>query len=234
MALLEVENISVTLGGVPILREVSLSVEPQRIVTILGANGAGKTTLLRAISGIYPLGQGSIRFDGAPIHGQPAHRIVQSGLSHAPEGRQIFSSMTVRENLQLGAGAQRDWQRELAFVHDIFPILQQRSKQLAGTLSGGEQQMLCIGRALMARPRLLILDEPSLGLAPQFVQQIFRVIETIRQHGVTVVLVEQNARSALRIADDAYVLEHGRIALSGPAQQLMHDAAVQNAYLGAA
>nr|WP_240902466.1 ABC transporter ATP-binding protein [Aquitalea denitrificans] len=234
MALLEVENISVTLGGVPILREVSLTVEPQRIVTILGANGAGKTTLLRAISGIYPLEQGSIRFDGAAIHGQPAHRIVQSGLSHAPEGRQIFSNMTVRENLQLGAGEQRDWQRELAFVHDIFPILQQRSKQLAGTLSGGEQQMLCIGRALMARPRLLILDEPSLGLAPQFVQQIFRVIETIRQHGVTVVLVEQNARSALRIADDAYVLEHGRIALSGPAQQLMHDAAVQNAYLGVA
>ncbi|WP_159880818.1 ATP-binding cassette domain-containing protein [Aquitalea denitrificans] len=232
--MLEVENISVTLGGVPILREVSLTVEPQRIVTILGANGAGKTTLLRAISGIYPLEQGSIRFDGAAIHGQPAHRIVQSGLSHAPEGRQIFSNMTVRENLQLGAGEQRDWQRELAFVHDIFPILQQRSKQLAGTLSGGEQQMLCIGRALMARPRLLILDEPSLGLAPQFVQQIFRVIETIRQHGVTVVLVEQNARSALRIADDAYVLEHGRIALSGPAQQLMHDAAVQNAYLGVA
>ena len=234
MALLEVENISVTLGGVPILHEVSLQVEAQRIVTILGANGAGKTTLLRAISGIYPLEQGSIRFDGAPIHGQPAHRIVQSGLSHAPEGRQIFSTMTVRENLQLGAGSQRDWQQELAFVHDIFPILQQRSKQLAGTLSGGEQQMLCIGRALMAKPRLLILDEPSLGLAPQFVQQIFRVIETIRQHGVTVVLVEQNARSALRIADDAYVLEHGRIVLSGPAQQLMHDAAVQNAYLGAA
>jgi len=234
MALLQVENISVTLGGVPILHEVSFSVEPQRIVTILGANGAGKTTLLRAISGIYPVRQGSIHFDGLPIHGQPAHQIVQSGLSHAPEGRQIFSSMTVWENLQLGAGRQRGWQQDLDFVHGIFPILQLRSKQQAGTLSGGEQQMLCIGRALMARPRLLILDEPSLGLAPQFVQQIFRVIETIRQHGVTVVLVEQNARSALRIADEAFVLEHGRIVLSGPASQLLHDPAVQNAYLGAA
>jgi branched-chain amino acid transport system ATP-binding protein len=232
MSVLEVRGLEVTMGALKILRGVDLDVPAQGIVTVLGANGVGKTTLLRALSGIYAPSAGTIRFNGAPIGGLPSHAIVAAGLAQAPEGRQIFSAMTVLENLRLGAVARGgDTASDLTRVFDLFPVLQQRVAQRAGSLSGGEQQMLCVGRALMARPKLL-LDEPSLGLAPKLVRQIFDLVVAIRDAGTPILLVEQNARAALRVADTAHVMEGGRIVLSGPAAELAADERVRAAYLG--
>jgi branched-chain amino acid transport system ATP-binding protein len=220
------------------LKGIDLTVAEGEIVALIGANGAGKSTTLRAISGLVPARAGRLLFAGEDLAGRPAHRIVAAGISHAPEGRRIFTTLSVTENLRMGAytlGADRaaiEENRER--VYQLFPRLAERRGQLGGTLSGGEQQMLCIGRALMARPRLLLLDEPSLGLAPLLVKTIFAAVAEINARGVTVLLVEQNARAALRLAHRAYVLETGRIALSGPAAGLLADERVRRAYLGEA
>lgn len=228
--LLSIADLHVAMGPQEILHGVRLDVPEGAIVAVLGSNGVGKTTLMRTVSGIYRAQQGTITFRGQPIANMPAHRIVQLGLSQAPEGRQIFSNMNVRENLVLGGGDVG--LGELDRVLAMFPILSERLRQNAGSLSGGEQQMLCIARALMRRPTLLLLDEPSLGLAPKIVAQIFDLIGRIRAEGVSILLVEQNARAALRIADHAAVLEDGRIVLSGPADQLRDDPRIAEAYLG--
>jgi branched-chain amino acid transport system ATP-binding protein len=228
--LLSIADLHVAMGPQEILHGVRLEVPEGAIVAVLGSNGVGKTTLMRTVSGIYRARQGSITFRGQPITNLPAHRIVQLGLSQAPEGRQIFSNMNVRENLVLGGGDVG--LGELDRVLAMFPILSERLRQNAGSLSGGEQQMLCIARALMRRPTLLLLDEPSLGLAPKIVAQIFDLIGRIRAEGVSILLVEQNARAALRIADHAAVLEDGRIVLAGPADQLRDDPRIAEAYLG--
>jgi branched-chain amino acid transport system ATP-binding protein len=233
---LQVERLVVRMGGQQILNEVSLTVPERGVVTVLGANGVGKTTLMRTLSGIYRASSGSIALAGEAIAGQPSHRIVAKGLAQAPEGRQVFSNMTVRENLVLGAGALagREFERTFEDVLQRFPLLRERLVQKAGSLSGGEQQMLCIGRALMSRPRLLLLDEPSLGLAPKIVKQIFDLIASIRASGTAILLVEQNVRAALKVADYGYVMEGGRIVLEGPAAQLREDPRVRDAYLGGA
>ena len=233
-SLLVVERLCVRMGEQQILHDVSLAVPERGIVTVLGANGVGKTTLMRTISGIYRAASGSIAFAGEPIANLPAHRIVARGLAQAPEGRQVFSNMSVRENLQLGGAklARDDFQRTLDEVLQRFPVLRERLGQLAGSLSGGEQQMLTIGRALMSRPRLLLLDEPSLGLAPKLVRQIFDLVAGIRETGTSILLVEQNVRGALNVADYGCVMEGGRIVLEGPAEQLREDARVRDAYLG--
>ncbi len=233
---LQVDRLVVGMGGQTILNEVSLSVPARGVVTVLGANGVGKTTLMRAISGIYSAASGSITFAGEAITHLAPHRIVARGLAQAPEGRQVFSSMSVRENLVLGAGALagREFDRTFDEVLQRFPLLRERLAQLAGSLSGGEQQMLCIGRALMSRPRLLLLDEPSLGLAPKIVKQIFDLVASIRDSGTAILLVEQNVRAALKVADHAYVMEGGRIVLEGTAAQLRDDPRVRDAYLGGA
>ncbi len=235
MALLEVTDLDVRYGAVTALRGVSLTIEPGEIVTLIGGNGAGKTTTLRAISGLVRAAAGKIVFDGKPLVGKAAHEIVRLGLSHSPEGRGIFPNLSVRENLSLGAyirndkaGIAKDLDAQLA----RFPILKQRFHQLAGTLSGGEQQMLAVGRALMSRPRLLLLDEPSLGLAPQIVQQIFRIIGELNKEGMTILLVEQNAHMALGVAHRGYVLETGRIIMSDAAATLLASDEVKKAYLG--
>ncbi|MBY6263679.1 ABC transporter ATP-binding protein [Azospirillum sp. 412522] len=228
--LLSIADLHVAMGPQEILHGVRLDVAQGAIVAVLGSNGVGKTTLMRAVSGIYRARQGTITFRGQPIANMPAHRIVQLGLSQAPEGRQIFSNMNVRENLVLGGGD--IGLGELDRVLAMFPVLGERLRQNAGSLSGGEQQMLCIARALMRRPTLLLLDEPSLGLAPKIVAQIFDLVSRIRAEGVSILLVEQNARAALRIADHAAVLEDGRIVLSGPADQLRDDPRIAEAYLG--
>ncbi|MCM8737650.1 ABC transporter ATP-binding protein [Azospirillum sp. A1-3] len=228
--LLSIADLHVAMGPQEILHGVRLEVPEGAIVAVLGSNGVGKTTLMRTVSGIYRARQGSITFRGQPITNMPAHRIVQLGLSQAPEGRQIFSNMNVRENLVLGGGDVG--LGELDRVLAMFPILSERLRQNAGSLSGGEQQMLCIARALMRKPTLLLLDEPSLGLAPKIVAQIFDLIGRIRAEGVSILLVEQNARAALRIADHAAVLEDGRIVLAGPAAQLRDDPRIAEAYLG--
>ena len=233
--LLETRGLKVKYGNVEALHGIDLAVHPGEIVTVLGANGAGKSTTLRAISGLLRPSEGEILYDGKPAAGIPAHERVRLGLAQAPEGRRIFGTLTVRENLVLGAFTRTD-QKEIlataAWVYQLFPVLEQRRLQLAGTLSGGEQQMLAIARALMAKPRVLLLDEPSLGLAPLLVKAIFRTLRTINEQGVTVVLVEQNARAALRLAHRAYVMEVGRIVLEGPAAELASDPKVQAAYLG--
>ena len=219
------------------MKGISLAVEEGEIVALIGANGAGKSTTLCTISGIARPRAGKILFGGAEIQGWPAHRIVAQGISHAPEGRRIFTTLTVAENLNMGAyllGSDRAGIEEnRARVYNLFPRLAERAEQLGGTLSGGEQQMLCIGRALMARPRLLLLDEPSLGLAPLLVRTIFTAIREINARGVTILLVEQNARAALRIAQRAYVLETGRVVLAGAAAELLEDERIRRAYLGA-
>jgi branched-chain amino acid transport system ATP-binding protein len=234
-ALLELKDLKVSYGAVQALKGVSLKVEQGRIVTILGANGAGKSTTLRAVSGLLKEVEGEILFQGSPLLGTPAHRIVGLGLVHCPEGRGIFPELSVAENLDLGAytlSKRGDSELELTYVWELFPRLLERRNQLAGTLSGGEQQMLAIGRALMAKPKLLMLDEPSLGLAPQVVEMIFEVIQKINREGCSVLLVEQNANLALEIAHDAYVLENGLIQLQGAAKDVAGDPAVQRAYLG--
>ena len=236
MALLEIEDLHIYYGAVHALKGISLTVDEGEIVTLLGANGAGKSTTLKAISGLVRPRSGRIMFQGKVLNDCPAHEIVRLGTSQAPEGRKVFSTLTVDENLLLGAyvrlkdrkGVENTKKR----VFELFPRLEERKHQLAGTLSGGEQQMLAIGRALMAAPRLLLLDEPSLGLAPLLVKSIFSTIRDINRQGVTIVLVEQNARVALKVAHRAYVLETGRIPLSGSADDLLKDERVRKAYLG--
>lgn len=233
--LLELDNLHVKYGNVEALHGVNLSVAAGEIVTILGANGAGKSTTLRAVSGLLRPSQGEIRFEGKPLSRLPAHRVVELGIAQSPEGRRVFGTLTVRENLNLGAFTRRaaaEVEKSRGWIHELFPVLKERSRQLAGTLSGGEQQMLAIGRALMANPRILLLDEPSLGLAPLLVKTIFQTVREINASGVTVVLVEQNARAALKLAHRGYVLEVGKIVLEDTAERLLADPRVQGAYLG--
>jgi branched-chain amino acid transport system ATP-binding protein len=237
MALLAIDDLSVHYGAIKALHGVSISVEPGEIVTLIGANGAGKSTTLRAVSGLVKPSGGTIRFDGKDLQGLAAHKILRLGLAQVPEGRGIFPNLTVDENLDLGAFVRKNRKdvaadRERVFA--LFPRLKERLLQRAGTLSGGEQQMLAIGRALLARPRLLLLDEPSLGLAPQLVQTIFKIIREINASGTTIFLVEQNAHMALRIAHRAYVLEVGNVVMQGDAKQLAASDEVKKAYLGIA
>ena len=233
--LLELTDVHVHYGKVHALKGVSLNVEAGEIVTLIGGNGAGKSTTLKTISGLRPLTSGSIRFKGEGIVGVPAHRLVERGLSQAPEGRGIFPGMTVMENLEMGAYARRNKSgvaQDLERVFGLFPRLQERRRQPGGTLSGGEQQMLAIGRALMAGPEVLLLDEPSMGLAPKLVAQIFDIVTEINRQGTTILLVEQNAAQALRRAHRAYVLETGRVVRSDAAAALLDDESVKAAYLG--
>lgn len=236
MALLEIQNLHAYYGHVHALKGISLNIEEGEIVTLIGANGAGKTTTLRSISGLLRPSEGRIVFGDHTLNDVPAHQIVYRGICQAPEGRKIFSTLTVQENLNMGAyslgGDKAAIEANRRRVFALFPRLEERKGQIAGTLSGGEQQMLAIGRALMAKPRLLMLDEPSLGLAPMLVRAIFQTIREINEQGVTVLLVEQNARAALRLAGRGYVLETGRIVLAGAAQELLRDAKVRRAYLG--
>jgi branched-chain amino acid transport system ATP-binding protein len=234
--MLEVNNVHAYYGHVHALRGISLTVGQGEIVALIGANGAGKSTTLRAVSGLLKLREGEIKIAGKSIAGVPAHDVVYAGVSHSPEGRKIFATLTVNENLNMGAyalgGAKAKIEAHREKVFALFPRLRERRSQLAGTLSGGEQQMLAIGRALMNDPRLLLLDEPSLGLAPLLVKTIFDTVREINKTGVSILLVEQNARAALRLATTGYVLETGNIVLSGPAQELLADARVRKAYLG--
>jgi branched-chain amino acid transport system ATP-binding protein len=234
--MLEIKNLTVSYGAVTALHGISLSVPDGKIVTLIGANGAGKTTALKTISGLLKPRGGEVLYDGRNIAGLPPHQIVKLGLSHVPEGRMIFANLTVMENLQLGAYLQKDKKiirRELENVFNLFPRLKEREKQIAGTLSGGEQQMLAIGRALMSRPKFLMLDEPSLGLAPLLVKTIFeKIVEINRQQGITILLVEQNANLALGISHSGYVLETGRIAVQGDSTALRQNPQVKTAYLG--
>jgi branched-chain amino acid transport system ATP-binding protein len=236
--MLRIRNLDAGYGNLNVLRRVSLHVNPGEIVTIIGANGAGKTTLLKTITGLLRAQAGEVLFEGRDIVRVPTEEIVYSGCSLVPEGRQVFAAMPVKENLLLGAyvqfrrGNRNDVDRDLGHVYGLFPVLKQREHQLAGTLSGGEQQMLAMARALMARPRLIMLDEPSMGLAPLMVKEIFNIIVRIREEGNTVLLVEQNAKSALKIATRGYVLETGRIILEGEAEDLLANRDVQRAYLG--
>jgi branched-chain amino acid transport system ATP-binding protein len=235
MALLEVENIHSYYGNIHALRGVSLTVEEGEVVTLIGSNGAGKTTTLRSIHGILPPREGRIFFRGEEIQGVPAHDMIKRGISQSPEGRKIFHRMTVTENLEMGAYHRNDRteiQEDMTRVFDLLPRLKERVKQEAGTMSGGEQQMLAIGRSLMGRPRLLLLDEPSMGLAPVLVERIFQVIEEINKQGTTILLVEQNANVALEIATRGYVLETGAIVNAAPAEKLREDPKVREAYLG--
>ena len=234
--MLEIKNLQVSYGAINALHGISLSVKAGSIVTLIGANGAGKTTTLKTISGLLKPKSGEIFYDGKNIAGLPPHQIVARGISHVPEGRMIFANLTVLENLRMGAYLQRDKtsiRRELEFVFAMFPRLQERAEQVAGTLSGGEQQMLAIGRALMARPKFLILDEPSLGLAPLLVKTIFeKIVEINRERGLTILLVEQNASRALEISSFGYVLETGKITVQGDSAALRQNPQVRNAYLG--
>ena len=229
--MLKIDNINLYYGGIHALKDLSLEVKKGEIVTLIGANGAGKTSTLRAISGLEPIKSGTISYKGSPINKVPAHKIVSLGLSHVPEGRKIFANLTVLENLELGAYLRKDKeiQKDMEMVFSKFPRLKEREKQQAGTLSGGEQQMLAIGRALMNRPEMLILDEPSMGLAPLVVKDIFDTIVEINKSGTTILLVEQNANMALSIADRAYVLETGNIVLSGDAKELLEDDSIKSA-----
>jgi branched-chain amino acid transport system ATP-binding protein len=235
--LLELENVTLLYGRIQALHGISLSVEEGEIVALIGANGAGKSTTMRAISGLRPVAQGAIRFAGEDITRLRADLRVVRGVSQSPEGRGIFPGMTVRENLEMGAYTRRnrsEINQDLERSFTLFPRLREREKQVGGTLSGGEQQMLAVGRALMSRPKLLLLDEPSMGLAPMLIQQIFDIIVEINQQGTTVLLVEQNAQQALSRAHRAYVLETGRIVKEGTGADLLHDPAVKDAYLGVA
>jgi len=235
MALLEVESIHSYYGHIQALRGVSLTVEEGEVVTLIGSNGAGKTTTLRSIHGILPPRKGRIVFRGEEIQGKPAHDMIKLGIAQSPEGRKIFHRMTVLENLEMGAYNRNDRsgiQEDMNRVFDLFPRLKERVKQEAGTMSGGEQQMLAIGRSLMSRPRLLLLDEPSMGLAPVLVERIFQVIEEINKQGTTILLVEQNANVALEVATRGYVLETGAIVNAASAEKLRQDPKVREAYLG--
>ena len=236
--MLEVREVSTFYGRICALEAVSLKVEAGEIVSLIGANGAGKTTLLNTISGMIPARTGEVTLAGKPITRLPAEHIVALGISHVPERRQVFGSLTVLENLLLGAYSRARREKQTAIRQDIermftlFPILTTRRRQLAGTLSGGEQQMLAVGRGLMAKPKLMLLDDPSLGLAPLIVQEIFCILADLRRAGTTILLVEQNARAALKLADRGYVLETGRVVLSGSTSELLNNADLQRAYLG--
>lgn len=234
--MLSIQNLRVRYGPIEALHDISLEVNEGEVVTLIGSNGAGKTTTLGAVSGLLPLAGGRIVFDGHDITSMAPHKRVPLGLVQVPEGRRIFSTMSVAENLDLGAYARTDranLRAELDEIYTLFPRLAERKNQAAGTMSGGEQQMLAVGRALMSRPKLLLLDEPSLGLAPLLVKEIFAVVRRIRERGVTVMLVEQNAHKALEVADRAYVLETGHISMSGDAKTLARDPRIKAAYLGA-
>jgi branched-chain amino acid transport system ATP-binding protein len=234
-ALLEVEDLRVAYGKIEAVKGISFSVEAGQVVTLIGTNGAGKTTTLRTLSGLLrPIG-GRILFDGKPLEKVPAHKIVALGLAHSPEGRHIFPRLTIEENLKLGAYLRKDAEgitKDIQRAYDLFPILGERKKQAAGTLSGGEQQMLAMGRALMSQPKLLMLDEPSMGLSPIMMQKIMQTIVELKASGTTILLVEQNAQAALSLADQGHVMEIGKIVLSGPGQELLHDESVRKAYLG--
>lgn len=233
--ILEVENLEVSYGGIKALQGISFHVNQGEIVTLIGANGAGKSSALRAISGMVKVNNGKIVFKGSNIANQPSHVVSRAGLSHVPEGRGIFARLTVEENLVAGSYIRQDAdgvKRDMAMVGDLFPRLNERRKQMAGSLSGGEQQMLAIGRALMSGADTLLLDEPSMGLAPLLVQEIFNIIRTINAAGKTILLVEQNANQALRTARRAYIMETGKIAMSGESSQMISDPQVKRAYLG--
>ncbi|MDI6619491.1 MAG: ABC transporter ATP-binding protein [Clostridiales bacterium] len=233
--MLEINNLSVNYGGIVALKDVSISVPDGKIVTLIGANGAGKSSTLRGITGLIKIESGEIRYDGINITGKQTKDIVKMGITLVPEGRNIFPDLTVYENLILGAYTRKDKNyinEDLEKVFSLFPRLKERKKQLGGTLSGGEQQMLAVGRALMARPKLLMLDEPSMGLSPLLVKEIFNIISKIHSQGVTILLIEQNAKAALKIADLGYVLETGRIILKGTGKELLQNDTVKKAYLG--
>ncbi|MDT0451774.1 ABC transporter ATP-binding protein [Streptomyces hesseae] len=234
-ALLEVEDLHVAYGKIEAVKGISFTVDTGQVVTLIGTNGAGKTTTLRTLSGLLTPRSGAIRFDGRSLTGVPAHQVVARGLAHSPEGRHIFPRLTIAENLQLGAFLRKDTDgiaQDVRRVYDLFPILGERARQAAGTLSGGEQQMLAMGRALMSRPKLLMLDEPSMGLSPIMMQKIMDTIAELKAGGTTILLVEQNAQAALGLADRGHVMETGRIVLSGTGAELLHDESVRKAYLG--
>ena len=233
--MLKIENLQVAYGGIQALRGISMEVPDGKIVTLIGANGAGKSTTLRTISGLVKASGGSINYDGTELLGMPINRILEAGIAQVPEGRRVFANLTVLENLKAGAYLRKDKdgiQKDIEWVYELFPRLQERSWQLAGTLSGGEQQMLAVGRGLMSRPKVLMMDEPSLGLAPLVVQGIFDIIREINRQGVTILLIEQNANMALKTADLAYVLETGTITMQGTGAELLADESVKEAYLG--
>ena len=237
MAMLTVENINVYYGVIHALKDISFQVNEGEIVALIGANGAGKTTTLQTVSGMLSAKSGSIRFQDQEISRMPEHKIVKQGISHVPEGRRMFSNLTVLENLKMGAYTRKDkkeMEDTLEMIYERFPRLKERTTQLAGTLSGGEQQMLAVGRALMSNPKMILLDEPSLGLAPNFVEMIFGMIEKINKQGVTVLLIEQNANMALQVSQRAYVLENGLVSMSGKASDIANDPMVKKAYLGMA
>ncbi len=234
--MLKIDNLHVSYGGIRALRGISLEVPDGKIVTLIGANGAGKSTTLQAISGLVRAADGTINYDGQNLTNYSTDRIISAGIALVPEGRRVFPDLTVLENLRIGAYLRSDRdgiEKDIEWVYTLFPRLQERSWQLAGTLSGGEQQMLAVGRALMSRPKLMMMDEPSLGLAPIIVQDIFKIIREINRQGVTILLIEQNANMALKIADYAYVLETGSITMEGPGQVLLKDERIRKAYLGA-
>ncbi|MBC8061871.1 MAG: ABC transporter ATP-binding protein [Clostridiaceae bacterium] len=233
--MLKIVGLNVNYGAIHALHDISLAVKEGEIVTLIGANGAGKTSILRAISGLIPIKSGEVLFEDKPIHNTPSYKLAKLGISHVPEGRRIFANMTVMENLELGAYIRNDKSnisKDYDMIFDKFPRLKERIKQMAGTLSGGEQQMLAMGRALMVRPRIILLDEPSMGLAPLVVKDIFSIIKEINKSGTTVLLVEQNAHMALSIANRAYVLETGKIVLEGDSKELLSNDAIRSAYLG--
>lgn len=233
--MLKVENLVVAYGGIEALKGISLEVPEGKIVTLIGANGAGKSTLLRSIIGLVKPGSGKISYEGKDITGLNSQKIVQTGITLVPEGRRVFPNLTVLENLKIGAYLRNDKEgieKDIRWIYDLFPRLEERSWQMAGTLSGGEQQMLAVGRALMSRPQVLMMDEPSLGLAPLVIKDIFKIIQEINNQGMTVLLIEQNANMALKIADIAYVLETGRITMTGTGKELLENPEIKAAYLG--
>ena len=235
MAMLEIKDIEVYYGMIQAIKGISFEVNEGEVIALIGANGAGKTTTLHTITGLLSPKKGSVIFEGKDITKVPAHKIVSLGIAHVPEGRHIFPDMTVAENLEMGAYIRNDKdgiQKSTKEVFERFPRLKERRKQLAGTLSGGEQQMLAVGRALMSNPKIILMDEPSMGLSPLLVKEIFHIIQEVHKQGITVLLVEQNAKMALSIADRAYVLETGRISMSGDAKELLNDEKVKKAYLG--
>ena len=235
MAMLEVKELQVYYGVIQALKDVSFEVNQGEVIALIGANGAGKTTTLHTLTGLLPAKHGSIMFEGVDITKMPAHKIVEMGIAHVPEGRRVFSQLSVYENLKMGAYTRKDKKEiaeNLANVYKRFPRLEERKNQRAGTLSGGDQQMLAMGRALMSNPKMIVMDEPSMGLSPIFVNEIFDIIEKVSAGGTTVLLVEQNAKKALSIADRAYVLETGKIVLSGAAKDLINDDSIKKAYLG--
>ena len=233
--MLKVENLVVSYGGIEALKGISLEVPEGKIVTLIGANGAGKSTLLRSIIGLVKPGQGKISYEEKDITGLNSQKIVQTGITLVPEGRRVFPNLTVLENLKIGAYLRNDKEgieKDIRWIYDLFPRLEERSWQMAGTLSGGEQQMLAVGRALMSRPKVLMMDEPSLGLAPLVIKDIFKIIQEINNQGMTILLIEQNANMALKIADIAYVLETGRITMTGSGKELLENPEIKAAYLG--